>query len=630
MSLRILRALSRALLLPSAALLLASVAQAAPARVMPLGDSITGSPGCWRALLWSKLQTAGITDVDMVGTLPAQGCGVPYDGDNEGHGGILATNMASANQLPPWLAATAPNVVMMHLGTNDVWSARTNQQLLGAFTTLVNQMRAQNPYMKILVAQVIPMDARACAACAQRVIDFNAAIPAWAAGLSTAQSPITVVDQWTGFDTTTDTGDGVHPNDAGNRKIADRWYPALVAALSGAPTPSFTLSASPASQTLALPMNAGGSATSTITATPVAGFAGSVSLAASGLAGASIGFSPNPMTGTSVMTITVPANTQPGTYPVTVTGTSGALTRSTTVTLTVSRIVPWDYALSLTPASLSLAQGTSRTVSVGISRAQGFTGSVPLATSGLPAGVTASFSPNPATGASSTLTLTAASGATTGPATVTISGTGGALGQEATLALGVTPTTSTFTLSAAPASVSVPQGGSGSSTITIARTSYAGAVSFSASGLPAGVTASFGPASTTAGASTLTLAASSTATAGAATVTVTGTGASGGPIRTTTVSLTVSASGAGTEAAPCANAITFTGNTNNFNTTGAVCYRTAATVRGWGCYNMDGRTVRVNGVVVACGAALPAAWADGSTYFAVTAGTYPWAGIYSW
>src|SRR5512138_851793 len=57
-----------------------------PVRIMPLGDSITGSPGCWRALLWNRLQSAGFTNVDMVGTLPAQGCGIPYDGDNEGHG----------------------------------------------------------------------------------------------------------------------------------------------------------------------------------------------------------------------------------------------------------------------------------------------------------------------------------------------------------------------------------------------------------------------------------------------------------------------------------------------------------------------------------------------------------------
>ena len=68
-----------------------SVEALAPVRIMPLGDSITGSPGCWRALLWNRLQNTGFTDIDFVGTLPPQGCGVAHDGDNEGHGGFLAT-----------------------------------------------------------------------------------------------------------------------------------------------------------------------------------------------------------------------------------------------------------------------------------------------------------------------------------------------------------------------------------------------------------------------------------------------------------------------------------------------------------------------------------------------------------
>jgi lysophospholipase L1-like esterase len=200
-------------------------------RVMPLGDSITGSPGCWRALLWQKLQQAGHTEVDFVGTLPAQGCGFTYDGENEGHGGFLATTVADQNQLPGWLAATDPDVVLMHFGTNDVWSAKSPATILAAFTKLVGQMRASNPAMKILVAQILPMNPSSCPECAQRVIDLNAAIPAWAAATTTATSPVTVVDQWTGFSTATDTGDGVHPDDSGSQKIADRWYPALSAVL---------------------------------------------------------------------------------------------------------------------------------------------------------------------------------------------------------------------------------------------------------------------------------------------------------------------------------------------------------------------------------------------------------------
>ncbi|HET8841857.1 MAG TPA: cellulose binding domain-containing protein [Ktedonobacteraceae bacterium] len=215
-------------------------AATSPVRIMPLGDSITGSPGCWRALLWNQLQTAGFTNIDFVGTLPPQGCGIAYDGDNEGHGGILATNMANQNQLPAWLSATNPNIVLMHLGTNDVWSHLSNSTILAAYSTLVDQMRANNPNMKILVAQIIPMNPSSCTDCAQGVVSLNAAIPAWASSKSTAQSPIIVVDQWTGFDDSTDTVDGVHPNDSGNQKMAGRWFPPLSAQLTVTSTPGAT------------------------------------------------------------------------------------------------------------------------------------------------------------------------------------------------------------------------------------------------------------------------------------------------------------------------------------------------------------------------------------------------------
>nr|WP_239145392.1 SGNH/GDSL hydrolase family protein [Actinoplanes couchii] len=195
---------------------------------MPLGDSITGSPGCWRALLWQQLPAA---EVDFVGTLPGDGCGFAYDSQHEGHGGYLATNVASQNLLPGWLSASDPDVVLMHFGTNDAWSSLSTTTILNAYTTLVGQMRAANPNMKIIVAQIIPLNPSTCTECGQRVITLNAAIPAWAASLSTAASPITVVDQWTGFNTSTDTYDGVHPNDAGNVKIAAKWLPAVQAAI---------------------------------------------------------------------------------------------------------------------------------------------------------------------------------------------------------------------------------------------------------------------------------------------------------------------------------------------------------------------------------------------------------------
>ncbi|PJE95323.1 cellulose-binding protein [Streptomyces carminius] len=206
---------------------------AAPVRIMPLGDSITGSPGCWRSVLWNRLQEAGYTGIDFVGTLGPQGCGRPYDGDNEGHGGALVTDVADQGRLPGWLAATRPDIVVMHFGTNDVWSGRSPDAVLAAYSTLVDQMRASNPDMKVLVAQIIPMNPATCAECARRVVALNERIPAWAEAESTPDSPVTAVDQWTGFSTASDTYDGVHPNASGDDRIAARWFPALAGLLDG-------------------------------------------------------------------------------------------------------------------------------------------------------------------------------------------------------------------------------------------------------------------------------------------------------------------------------------------------------------------------------------------------------------
>ncbi len=325
----------------------------AQTRIMPLGDSITGSPGCWRALLWRDLQTAGFTNLDFVGTLPAPGCGFPYDGENEGHGGFLAVNIADQNMLPGWLSATRPDIVMMHLGTNDVWSALPPAQILTAFSKLVDQMRAQNPNMKILVAQIIPLNPANCAECANRVVAFNAAIPSWAAGKTTAQSPITVVDQWTGFNPVTDTGDGAHPNDLGIRKMADRWFPPLTAVLNGTPPPpSFALSVNPAS----VSVNRGASTTAAVTITRTGGFTAAVTLGATGLpAGVTAAFGPVSPAGASTVTLSAASTAALGSASLTITGSGGGLMRTAPLSLTVT--TPGGGPGPATPTAVVAASG---------------------------------------------------------------------------------------------------------------------------------------------------------------------------------------------------------------------------------------------------------------------------------
>jgi hypothetical protein len=100
------------------------------------------------------------------------------------------------------------------------------------------------------------------------------------------------------------------------------------------PAPSFSVSASPASLTVAQ----GASGKSTITVTKQNGFAGKVTLAASGLrSGVTAAFATNPTTGTSVLTLTASKSATTGTSSVTVKGTSGSLTASKTIALTVDK-----------------------------------------------------------------------------------------------------------------------------------------------------------------------------------------------------------------------------------------------------------------------------------------------------
>jgi hypothetical protein len=212
-----------------------------------------------------------------------------------------------------------------------------------------------------------------------------------------------------------------------------------------------------------------------------------------------------------------------------------------------------DFALTASPTTVSVAQGGSKTTTVSTTVSGGFNSAVSLSAAGLPAGVTASFSPTsiaaPGAG-SSTLTFSASSTAATGTSTITINASGGGVSHSTTVSLTVSATaTPDFTLSASPASVSVAAGGTGTSSIsTTVSGGFNSAVSLSASGLPAGVTATFSPASIAApgsGSSTLTFSASSTATVGTSTVTVNASG--GGISHTTTISLTVTSGGTTTQ-----------------------------------------------------------------------------------
>jgi hypothetical protein len=108
------------------------------------------------------------------------------------------------------------------------------------------------------------------------------------------------------------------------------------------------------------------------------------------------------------------------------------MTASTSITLGV-------YVPTFTLSGFSFyglrANGTASTT-VYINGEYGFNGNVQLAVSGLPSGVTAAYSPNPAT-TSSTLTLTAGSTVAAGQYTLNITGTSGSQQASTTVGLSI-------------------------------------------------------------------------------------------------------------------------------------------------------------------------------------------------
>lgn len=198
-------------------------------RIMPLGDSITQGNtayNSWRRPLWLSLVAAGY-HVDFVGSQTTNFTGpapaADFDHHNDGHWGWKLTDVLP--QVDGWLATAQPQIVLIHLGTNDTNPAA---QMLADLEAIIAKARAANPDVTIITAQLMTNWGQ-CAI-------YNADMPAMAARLTTARSPIIVVNQYQGFINDpaapgTHTQDWVHPNVLGEDKMAAVWFAALQSVL---------------------------------------------------------------------------------------------------------------------------------------------------------------------------------------------------------------------------------------------------------------------------------------------------------------------------------------------------------------------------------------------------------------
>ncbi len=200
------------------------------------------------------------------------------------------------------------------------------------------------------------------------------------------------------------------------------------------PAPTYSLTASPSSMSLA----AGKSATVNLTTVPANSFNAAVALTVTGLpTGMTASLTPTsfaaPGSGTSKLTLSAASSVAPGTYSLVVTANGGGVKQTAPLTVNVP-----GFTLSGSITSASVSANGKVSVTLTTHALGGFNSEVALSVSGLPSGISASFSPQsvaaPGNG-SSTLTLTRASGVPVGTSTLTVSGTGGGITKTVTLNL---------------------------------------------------------------------------------------------------------------------------------------------------------------------------------------------------
>jgi hypothetical protein len=168
--------------------------------------------------------------------------------------------------------------------------------------------------------------------------------------------------------------------------------------------------------------------------------------------------------------------------------------------------VPADFSIGAQSGLLEPVQGSSVEDTVVIHRLNGSSGAITFSASGLPSGVHATFSPNPAIGSSSSTTMTLSADPTAprpppGPyPTITVTGTPanagvGSTARTASVSVDVMPL---FAIDV-PATISVPPCSSLQIPITVnTAAGFSGTVSLTANGVPSDDQASFSPQTFTA------------------------------------------------------------------------------------------------------------------------------------
>ncbi|WP_110460871.1 dockerin type I domain-containing protein [Ruminiclostridium sufflavum] len=194
-----------------------------PIVVMPLGDSITDGltvAGGYRIKLWNTIVSNG-QKVDFVGSM-SNGPTELGDKNHEGHSGWRIDQIDA--KINEWMTAYKPQIVMLHIGTNDIAQGYSVASAPDRLSALIDKICAKLPANgKLYVSSIIPLS---MGNWNSQIIDYNSKIPGIVQSKATAGKPVYFVEMYSKI-TTADLADGVHCNRTGYDKMADVWYAAI-------------------------------------------------------------------------------------------------------------------------------------------------------------------------------------------------------------------------------------------------------------------------------------------------------------------------------------------------------------------------------------------------------------------
>jgi lysophospholipase L1-like esterase len=200
-------------------------------RIMPLGDSITKGTGSsygwgYREPLYVSLINGGYS-FDFVGGLTN---GSFSDPNHEGHYGWRAdeilngrTSEPAAGKLVYWLPASQPDVILLHIGTNDIWQGNQDANEVNSILNVIDAYEVSSgKNIPVFLARIIDKYPNNPA-----TTTYNNDLNTMATKRIANGDNIIIVNMQYAINYPADMADSLHPNDNGYAKMANVWYNAL-------------------------------------------------------------------------------------------------------------------------------------------------------------------------------------------------------------------------------------------------------------------------------------------------------------------------------------------------------------------------------------------------------------------